>query len=107
MTKFCKICDNLLVATFNNDDLYFKCMMCHISYDLEPEDTLRYEFIKESNVMIYEKILNRAVDDPVVYKTYKKCIDKKCKGELIKQMPVGEEMRLYNICTTCRTQWLN
>ena len=57
--------------------------------------------------MIFEKIINKAVDDPTTYKTYKKCINEKCKGKIVKQLPIGKDMHLYNICTTCKIQWLN
>ncbi len=107
MSKFCENCDNLLVANFFNDELNFQCVLCNTSYAPDDEDTLRFERIKESNVMIFEKILNKAVDDPATIKAYVKCIKTDCSGKIAKQVRVGDDMRLYNICMKCRTQWLN
>lgn len=107
MSKFCEACDNLLQAYYNNDRINFRCVKCHLIYESDDKDTLRYEKIKESNVMIYEKILNKAVDDPATIKAYMKCVNDKCSGKIVKQVRLGDDMRLYNICTTCRSQWLN
>lgn len=107
MSKFCSYCDNLLIPNFHNEELSFKCMMCNSAYASNDEDTLRYENIKENDVMIFEKILNKAVDDPVTIKARVKCIKTKCDGKIVKQVRIGEDMRLFNICTTCRSQWLN
>jgi len=107
MSKFCEICDNLLNANFYNDELNFKCEMCQISYKPNEYDTLRYERIKENDVMIFEKILNKAVDDPATIKSYVNCIKTDCSGKIVKQVRIGDDMRLYNICMVCRTQWLN
>ncbi len=107
MTKFCKNCDNLLVPNFENDKLVFMCMLCRTRYASEAEDTLRYEYVKYDNVMVFEKILSKAVDDPAVMKAYVNCINDKCGGKIVKRVRIGEDMRLYNICISCRTQWLN
>ena len=107
MSKFCGICDNLLVAIYTNDELAFRCNTCFIPYKSSPEDTLRYEKIKESNIMIFEKIMNKAVKDPATIKAKIDCIDTKCKGTIVKQVRVGSDMRLYNICEICEKRWLN
>lgn len=107
MTKFCAYCDNLLVPNFNNEVLIFKCMMCNIIYPPNDNDTLRYERIKENDIMIFEKILNKAADDPVTIKGRVNCIKTKCQGKIVKQVRIGEDMRLFNICVVCKSQWLN
>jgi DNA-directed RNA polymerase subunit M/transcription elongation factor TFIIS len=107
MAKFCIYCDNLLIPNFHNEELSFKCMMCNTMYPPNDEDTLRYERIKENDVMIFEKILNKAVDDPATIKAYVKCIKTKCTGKIVKQVRIGDDLRLFNICTICRSQWLN
>jgi DNA-directed RNA polymerase subunit M/transcription elongation factor TFIIS len=107
MAKFCDNCDNLLISNFYNDELSFKCILCNSSYSPDDEDTLRYERIKESDVMIFEKNLNKAVKDPATLKAYVNCIMPKCSGKLVKQVRIGENMRLYNICIECGAQWLN
>lgn len=107
MIKFCKFCDNIATPTFYNDELMFKCHVCQLTYPPNDEDTLRYESVKESNVMIFEKILNNAANDPTALKAYKKCINKGCKGNVVKQTVIGSDMHLYNSCTVCKTQWLN
>lgn len=107
MIKFCDICDNLLSANFANEILTFKCETCLLSYPSDVTDTLRRERIKEPDVMIFSKILNKAADDPATIKAHLKCRNDKCKGEICKQVRVGQDMRLYNICLTCHFQWLN
>jgi hypothetical protein len=73
----------------------------------EDNDTLIRERIKESDVMIFEKILNKASADPATIKAKIKCIKNKCTGEFVRQVRIGDDMRLYNICITCKSQWLN
>lgn len=104
--KFCSVCNNLLSAVFTNDKLTFNCDICHISYPSSPSDSLRKERIKESDIMIHKVNLNKAVDDPATMKAYVKCLDKKCKGDIVKQVRIGSDMRLYNICMTCKSQFL-
>jgi hypothetical protein len=57
--------------------------------------------------MIYSKILDNALKDPVTLKAKKDCINPKCKGKLVKQVRIGDEMLLYNICLKCETKWNN
>ncbi len=106
MGKFCRFCANLLTESFANDVLSFRCQSCQLVYKAKPEDTLRYEKTKESDTTIYETILNRAVDDPATIKARVDCI-KKCGGKIVKQVRVGDDMKLFNICVKCHTRWLN
>ena len=103
MSKFCKYCDNLLSPIFPNDGFAFRCNTCHVTLPIEAEDTLRKERIKKTNVMIYEKILDKAGEDPVNIKAHVDCI--KCDNNLVKQIRIGNDMILYNICLKCKTQF--
>lgn len=106
MATFCETCENLLSAKYINDELTFNCESCHISYKSKDEDTLRKERVKENDVMIYEKILNKAVDDPATIKARIKCLDKKCKNDIVKQVRINDDSAsLYNICITCKKTW--
>lgn len=107
MSKFCEFCDNLLVANFFNDKLTFKCTLCHVSYNATNEDTVRKERIKESNIMLFEKIINKSLNDPATSKDFVDCINEKCKGKIVKLVRIGDNMLLYKICTTCGTTWLH
>ena len=107
MVKFCSECNNLLIPNYKNDELKFQCYMCKIEYLPDDKDTLIYEKIKKSDIMIFEKILNRAGDDPATIKEIIQCIKKNCKNNIVKQVRLGDEMKLFNICTVCKTQWLN
>lgn len=107
MSKFCSICDNLLTATFSDDVLSFVCETCFINYKSNPEDSLRRERIKEVDIRIFSKILDKAEHDPATIKARIKCLNDKCSGTIVKQVRVGQDMRLYNICITCHIQSLN
>lgn len=107
MAKFCEICENLLSSNFANDKITFTCNVCHIAYASNASDTLRRERIKESDINIFSKILDKAIDDPATIKAHLKCKNDKCSSTVVKQVRVGTDMRLYNICTICKIQWLN
>jgi DNA-directed RNA polymerase subunit M/transcription elongation factor TFIIS len=105
--KFCEYCENLLEPTFTNDNFTMRCTSCSISYDTTAEDTLRKERIKEGDILIFDKLLNKAVEDPATEKVFVNCRDNKCSGKLAKRVRIGNDERLYNICITCKFQWLN
>ncbi len=107
MAKFCTSCDNLLIPAFINEELIFKCVTCNDIYPSDDNDTLRYERVKEGDILIFEKILNNAGDDPVTIKARVNCINTQCSGKIVKQVRVGDDMKLFNICVVCKTQWLN
>ena len=106
MSKFCKECDNLLSSKYTNEELSFNCDLCYIAYKSTPEDTLRKDRVKEQDVMKYAKILKKAADDPATMKARIDCLDKKCNGTIAKQVRLGENMLLFNICIKCGTQCL-
>lgn len=105
--KLCQACDIIQSPRFINDELTFICELCQLSTKSYPEDTLRKERVKGSNVMIYETILNQAVADPATGKARIKCLNKKCDSNIVKQVVIGEELYLYNKCVKCGFTWLN
>ena len=107
MSKFCEICSNLLTPSFANDTITFRCGSCLTEYKSESTDTLRRERIKSADVNIFNKILDKAIDDPAVLKAFIKCKNTNCSGDLVKQVRVGEDMRLYNICMKCKIIFLS
>lgn len=106
MSKFCEICENLLIATFINDELNFKCMACSTSYPANPVDTLRYENTKDPEVSNFAKILSKSSSDPITLKAKVKCIKNNCIGTIVKEVRIGDELHLYRVCTVCNSQWL-
>jgi DNA-directed RNA polymerase subunit M/transcription elongation factor TFIIS len=102
MTKFCDICNNLLVSTYTDDMLYFECMSCRTRYNHNKSDTLRYQSTKKKTV-IYRTLLEKSVDDPTVLKAYVDC--PKCDNKIVKQVRIGKNMELYNVCINCRYIW--
>jgi DNA-directed RNA polymerase subunit M/transcription elongation factor TFIIS len=104
MSKFCKYCYNILYPNVNNDELVFKCMSCHEVYPAEANDSLRYERTKEANISRFEKILNNTADDPAVLKARIQCV--KCDNDIIKQVRIGQDMKLFNVCPKCNTKWI-
>jgi DNA-directed RNA polymerase subunit M/transcription elongation factor TFIIS len=98
---FCKICNNLLAYITTADESYFKCNKCQQIYQPEEKDSLRYE--DSGAEPIYGVILKYAGQDPVNPKVYAKC--EKCNNEIAKQVRIGSDMKLINVCTKCNFQW--
>jgi DNA-directed RNA polymerase subunit M/transcription elongation factor TFIIS len=104
MPLFCKTCDNLLSVIATSSEFYFKCIKCQTIYDPDNYDTLRHENIKGTNLIIYKTILQNAGRDPVNPKVKKDCTT--CRNNIVRQVRLGEDMRLINICTKCDKQWI-
>jgi DNA-directed RNA polymerase subunit M/transcription elongation factor TFIIS len=104
MPLFCQICNNLLSVIATSDEFYFKCISCQSIYQPDEKDSLRYENIKGTNLIIYKTILQNAGRDPVNPKVKKNCTT--CKNDIVRQVRLGEDMRLINICTKCGKQWI-
>ena len=100
MTLFCKICENILTSITTADSFWYKCNKCNQLYDINENDTLVYEESKGTNLNIYKIILDNAAYDPVNPKVMNKC--KKCNYEMAKQVRLGDDMRLINICLKCK-----
>jgi len=107
MVKFCEMCDALLTANIHNDKLTFNCPACLFMEPAKPPDTLLYEYVKEPDVSMHDTVLDNAVDDPTIMKARVNCADKRCPGRVAKQVRIYGNMKLYNICTTCRKPWLS
>ena len=99
---FCKICANLLTVVTTADNFYFKCSKCQEVYQPTEKDTIRHEEIKGSELSMYKMILLNAGMDPVNPKVKRTCT---CGHNLAKQVRLGSEMRVINICTSCNRQW--
>ena len=105
MKLFCDICDNLLYVSTNNNVLHFRCNTCHLSYKSTDDDTLRYEETNDKNLVIFNKILDKATKDPVNIKVYKNC--PKCKHNIATNVRIGKDLSLINICQKCEFQWVD
>ena len=104
MPLFCSICNNLLSTITTADSFNFKCLNCHEIYKPTDEDTMIYEDTKGTDLVIYKTILQTAGRDPVNPKVYKDC--EKCKKNIVRQVRLGENMRLINTCVNCEYQWV-
>lgn len=103
MTYFCDNCNNLLDVITANESLTFKCMSCFTLYASNPDDSLRYEETKGGNLMIFQTILNEAINDSVNLKEYAPC--PRCKFNIAKSVRLGDELRLIHICEKCEFRW--
>jgi len=101
---FCRDCHILLNTEIENEELVKSCCKCKNVYEALPDDTLCYEYSTAGNISIYEIILKKAGRDPVNLKAAIKC--GKCSNGLVRQVRVGEDMKLFNICTECSHHWL-
>jgi DNA-directed RNA polymerase subunit M/transcription elongation factor TFIIS len=104
MKYFCDNCNNLLDVSTSNDELLFTCKTCYASYKSEPDDSLRYEETKTGALTIYQTILANAVEDPATIRAFMNC--PKCKHNTAKQVRLGDELRLINICEKCHMQYI-
>jgi len=103
MPLFCKICNNLLNDITTANEFYFKCFRCQQIYSSNDVDSLKYEDVKGIKYTIYKTLLSHAKDDPVNPKVYKDC---KCGNNIVKQVRIGDDLRLINVCTKCNHQWI-
>ncbi len=101
---FCKECSNVLFEITTNSEFYFKCLSCNQIYQPTETDTLRYETDKSSDLIMFKTILQNCGNDPLTPKIKKQCI--KCDNNILRQVRIGEDMRLINVCTECKHQWL-
>lgn len=104
MKYFCDNCNTLLDISTINDELTFKCLTCFTTYKSEADDSLRYEETQSGNLIIFQTILNEAVNDSANIKERVTC--PKCKNNLAKSVRLGNELRLIHICIKCKFQWI-
>jgi len=103
MSLFCKKCNNLLIVETTSESFKFKCNKCELYETPTAYDTLRYEDITGDDLIVFKSILLTASDDPVNPKVEKKC---KCGYDRVRQVRLGNEMKLINSCIKCKNQWL-
>jgi len=101
MPLFCTNCNNLLTVVTTADSFYFKCISCQEVFEPTATDTLRREWIKGDDLLVHKTILQNAGRDPANPKVYRDCA---CGARIAKQVRLGDDMRLINICTGCDKQ---
>lgn len=104
MPLFCSNCRNLLIIVTTYDTFVYKCNKCEINEEPAELDYMVYESVSGTNLDIFKSLLSHAGKDPVNPKVFKKC---KCGNNIVKQVRLGEEMKLINTCVTCNKQWLD
>ncbi len=104
--QFCRNCKNLLNVDTAGENLVFSCPSCGEEYKTTANDTLRYEEIKGTNLMVFNKIIKKITDDPANPKKYITCA---CGGKIVKQARLGKGKKLINACITkkCGNIWIN
>lgn len=105
MSLFCNSCGNILYEITSSDGFLFRCNNCSKTYEPTAADTLRYEEVRGTSLIMYKTLLQNAADDPVNPKCFKDC--KKCENNLVRQVRLGEDMKLINICIKCKNTWLD
>jgi len=106
MPLFCDICNNLLSVITTASTFYFKCAQCQKRFKPLPDDSLRYEESTGINLLIYKKILQNAAKDPLNPKVLRDCPNCK-KKTIIRQVRLGDDLRLINTCIKCEKQWID
>ena len=104
MENFCAKCENLLATVTTAKTIHFRCMKCSTQSVPTSSGTLLYEYTKGTNLLVYSTILQMAGQDPVCPKVYRKCV---CGNKLVRQVRLGTDMTLINICIKCNTPWLD
>jgi DNA-directed RNA polymerase subunit M/transcription elongation factor TFIIS len=99
---FCNICNNLLSVITTADTFYFKCNKCQENYTPSDKDTERHVETSNTELTMYKTILLNAGQDPVNPKANRKCV---CGNNIVKQVRIGSDMKVINICTKCNKQW--
>jgi DNA-directed RNA polymerase subunit M/transcription elongation factor TFIIS len=103
-SRFCTTCNNILTAITTADEFRFKCVSCNKNYAPNTEHTMLYEHIVGPNFATdIHKLLN-ASRDPVNPKVFKDC--KTCDSKIVKQIQLGEDMKIINVCIKCDNKWL-
>lgn len=104
MSLFCDNCRNLLTMVTTADTFDFKCNKCELIKEPKITDYKVYESLSGTNLDIFRSLLAYAGKDPVNPKVVKKC---KCGNNIVKQVRLGNEMKLVNTCVKCNKQWLD
>lgn len=105
MPLFCKNCSNLLVVSTTVDTFHFKCNKCEQTEEPTAVDTLRLEIVSGTDYTVHKAMLHNAAHDPVNPKVAKIC--PKCDHKIVRQVRIGNEMRIINTCISCVHQWID
>ena len=104
MPLFCPTCSNLMNIVTTADTFVFKCDKCETVEIPNDKDTLRYDNVSDTNLVVYKAILLNAGKDPVNPKVKKQC---ECGNDRTRQVRLGSELKLINTCIECGNQWLD
>ncbi len=103
MVKFCDICSKLLVIDTTPTTCRFICTNCNDRVtELTDEDTLLYERNIGQEIYKYGSILRNAGKDQLNKRVELKC--SKCSHAYSRQVRIGEDLRLINVCESCDNQ---
>jgi DNA-directed RNA polymerase subunit M/transcription elongation factor TFIIS len=86
------------------DTFLFKCNKCENIEIPNNNDTLRYENVSGTNLVVYKSILLNAGKDPANPKVKKNC---ECGNDIVTQVRLGNELKLINTCIKCNKQWVD
>jgi len=104
MPLFCPVCQNLMIIATTADEFMYQCTKCMTQEKPSDKDSLVYENVTGTNLIIYKSILHNAGRDPVNPIVFRKC---KCGSNTARQVRLGNEMKLINTCIKCSDQWLD
>ncbi len=97
-THFCTVCDNMLSYASEHEKTIKKCRVCSETFDISPEDTLRYQKNKSGDIATREVELMSAERDPTNKKI--RCECKKC-GHGFARMVRTADLKTYVKCIKC------
>ena len=105
--KFCTTCKNLLIINADVDKITLVCPSCLNPEKSKPDDSLIYEEIKGTNLIVYKKIIKRIAQDPSNPKNATPC--PRCKNKFSKYARLGKNMRIVNACVNkdCDHIWVD
>lgn len=104
MPYFCEMCHNLLLRITTVDKFYYLCGKCREIYQPGDDDTMMYGESSNTSLVMHKTILQNAGHDPANPKEYRTC--GKCKNNIVRQIRIGENKKLINICTKCDEKWI-
>jgi DNA-directed RNA polymerase subunit M/transcription elongation factor TFIIS len=103
MARFCKNCNNLLKANIINQELIFKCERCGSTFPSSPDDSLRFEESKQSNLELYNLITKNMIYDSANPREMIEC--PKCKNIPSIYVRIGNKKKKIYACEKCEHSW--
>ena len=106
MSRFCSLTGQLLSPVMiNGEELKFISIVTKISYNANPEDTLRFtEDLKKTNTSVSSRQLQNMIDDGTNPRSLKFCPACK-KLSIVISIQNGDDMETINGCMECRHQY--